>query len=173
MDLCQSQLNDLTKTTAQLDYWVVQVFSSEYPSFGANKSLTNPRKTDTIRISISYRSVPGKRGPEFIRSADLQSPPHKWHGFRILTHNPEVSGSNPLPATNAREIWRFSIKVTGSIELCYSNPLPATTDLGNQVDFFKWFEYHRGMHPLPATIFQTTRNGGFSYENQAKFDWNS
>ncbi|MEL7591655.1 MAG: hypothetical protein AAGU17_10235, partial [Anaerolineaceae bacterium] len=63
------------------------------------KYLTNPRKTDTIRISISYRSVPGKRGPEFVRSADLQSPPHKWHGFRILTHNPEVSGSNPLPAT--------------------------------------------------------------------------
>lgn len=63
------------------------------------KYLTNPRKTDTIRISISYRSVPGKRGPEFVRSADLQSPPHKWHGFRILTHNPKVRGSNPLPAT--------------------------------------------------------------------------
>jgi hypothetical protein len=63
------------------------------------KYLTNPRKTDTIRISISYRSVPGKRGPAFVRSAELQSPPHKWHGFRILTHNPEVSGSNPLPAT--------------------------------------------------------------------------
>ena len=63
------------------------------------KYLTNPRKTDTIRISISYRSVPGKRGPEFVRSADLQSPPHKWHGFRILTHNPEARGSNPLPAT--------------------------------------------------------------------------
>ena len=63
------------------------------------KYLTNPRKTDTIRTSISYRSVPGKHGPEFVRSADLQSPPYKWHGFRILTHNPEVSGSNPLPAT--------------------------------------------------------------------------
>jgi len=61
--------------------------------------LTNPRKTDTIRTSISYRSVPGKRGPEFVRSAELQSPTHKRHGFRILTHNPEVSGSNPLPAT--------------------------------------------------------------------------
>lgn len=23
-----------------------------------------------------------------------------WHGFRILTHNPEVLGSNPLPPTN-------------------------------------------------------------------------
>jgi hypothetical protein len=65
------------------------------------KYLTNPRKTDTIGISISYRSVPGKRRPEFVRSADLQSPPHKWHGFRILTHNPEVSGSNPLPATKS------------------------------------------------------------------------
>ena len=70
------------------------------------KYLTNPCKTDTIRISISYRSVPGKCGPEFVRSADLQSPPHKWHGFRILTHNPEVSGSNPLPATgNHLERW--------------------------------------------------------------------
>ena len=77
------------------------------------KYLTNPRKTDTIRISISYRSVPGKRGPEFVRSADLQSPPHKWHGFRILTHNPEVSGSNPLPATRKEPesvgLWFFVI----------------------------------------------------------------
>ena len=75
------------------------------------KYLTNPRKTDTIRISISYRSVPGKRGAEFVRSADLQSPPHKWHGFRILTHNPEVSGSNPLPATKVKPesvgLWFF------------------------------------------------------------------
>ena len=75
------------------------------------KYLTNPRKTDTIRISISYRSVPGKRGPEFVRSADLQSPPHKRHGFRILTHNPEVSGSNPLPATEREPeyyvLWFF------------------------------------------------------------------
>ena len=63
------------------------------------KYLTNPCKTDTIRISISYRSVPGKQEPAFVGLADLQSPPHKWHGFRILTHNPEVSGSNPLPAT--------------------------------------------------------------------------
>jgi hypothetical protein len=58
------------------------------------KHLTNPRNTDTIRTSISCRSVPGKRRPEFVRSADLQSPPHKWHGFRILTHNLEVVGSN-------------------------------------------------------------------------------
>ena len=76
------------------------------------KYLTNPRKTDTIRILISYRSVPGKRGPEFVRSADLQSPPHKWHGFRILTHNPEVSGSNPLPATNEnRSPWGYGFLI--------------------------------------------------------------
>jgi len=41
------------------------------------KDLTNPRKRATIRTTISYRSVPGKRGPEFVRLADLQSPPHK------------------------------------------------------------------------------------------------
>ena len=76
------------------------------------KYLTNPRKTDTIRISISYRSVPGKRGPEFVRLPDLQSPPHKWHGFRILTHNPEVSGSNPLPATNEnRSPWGYGFLI--------------------------------------------------------------
>ncbi len=33
--------------------------------------LTNLSKRATIRTSISYRSVPGKRGPEFVRSADL------------------------------------------------------------------------------------------------------
>ena len=93
------------------------------------KYLTNPRKTDTIRTSISYRSVRGKRGPEFVRSADtctcsrrkcLQSPPHKWHGLRILTHttpsvvrcNPEVSGSNPLPATNEnRSPWGYGFLI--------------------------------------------------------------
>ena len=76
------------------------------------KYLTNPRKTDTIRISISYRSVPGKRGPEFVRSAELQSPTHKRHGFRILTHNPEVSGSNPLPATNEnRSPWGYGFLI--------------------------------------------------------------
>jgi hypothetical protein len=74
--------------------------------------LTNPRKTDTIRTSISYRSVPGKRGPEFVRSAELQSPTHKRHGFRILTHNPEVSGSNPLPATNEnRSPWGYGFLI--------------------------------------------------------------
>ncbi len=62
------------------------------------KYLTNPRKTDTIRISISYRSVPGKHGPEFVRSADLQSPPHKWHGFRILTHKQALLHEVGLPA---------------------------------------------------------------------------
>ena len=64
------------------------------------KYLTNPRKRTTIRISINYCCVPGKCEPLFVGLADLQSPPHKRHGFRILTHNPEVSGSNPLPATN-------------------------------------------------------------------------
>jgi len=43
--------------------------------------------------------MPGKQEPAFVGLADLQNPPHKWHGFRIFAHNPEVSGSNPLPAT--------------------------------------------------------------------------
>jgi hypothetical protein len=55
-------------------------------------TLTNPGKTDTIRISISYRSVPGKREPAFVGLGELHDPPHNWHGFRILTHNPEVRG---------------------------------------------------------------------------------
>ena len=87
--------------------------------------LTNPRKTDTIRMSINYRSVPGKRGPEFVRSADLQSPPLKWHGFRILTHNPEVSGSNPLPATffQTTSNGRFWFKQAKFLELFISSHL--------------------------------------------------
>ena len=76
------------------------------------KYLTNPCKTDTIRISISYRSVPGKQEPAFVGLADLQSPPHKWHGFRILTHNPEVVGSNPTPATNEnRSPWGYGFLI--------------------------------------------------------------
>jgi len=27
------------------------------------------------------------------------APPHKWHGFRIFAHNPEVLSSNLSPAT--------------------------------------------------------------------------
>jgi hypothetical protein len=60
-------------------------------------TLTNPRKRATIRTSVNYRCVPGKSKPAFAGLADLQNPPHKWHGFGIFAHNPEVSGSNPLP----------------------------------------------------------------------------
>jgi hypothetical protein len=68
-------------------------------------TLTNLRKKATIRTSINYRCVPCKQEPAFVGLADLQNPPHKWHGFRVFAHNPEVSGSNtltgtrPLPAT--------------------------------------------------------------------------
>lgn|GEM_PF-6061784 len=55
--------------------------------------MTNPSKEATIRISINYRCVPGKCEPAFFGLADLQNPTHKWHGFRIFAHNPEVSGS--------------------------------------------------------------------------------
>ena len=41
----------------------------------------------------------------------MKSPPHKQHGFRIFAHNPEVSGSNPLPATKSKPesvgLWIF------------------------------------------------------------------
>ena len=61
-------------------------------------TLTNLRKKATIRISINYCCVPGKEEPAFVGLADLHSPPHKWHRFRIIAHNPEVLGSNPSPA---------------------------------------------------------------------------
>ena len=82
-------------------------------------TLTNPRKRTTIRTSINYCCVPGKQEPAFVGLADLQNPPHKWHGFRSITHNPEVSGR---------------VK---------TRPLPATEDLGNQVYFFMWFNLHK------------------------------
>jgi hypothetical protein len=53
----------------------------------------NLRKEALIRTTIRYCSVRGTRGPAFVRSADLQSPPHKWHGRKISPHAPEVSGS--------------------------------------------------------------------------------
>jgi len=68
-------------------------------------TLTNPRNRATIRTSINYRvplwdrCVPGKQEPAFAGLADLQNPLHKWHGYRVFAHNPEVSGSNPTPAT--------------------------------------------------------------------------
>ena len=72
-------------------------------------TLTNPRKRTTIRISINYCCVPGKCEPSFVGLADLQNPPHKWHGFRSITHNPEVSGSNPLPATKMALLVPFFV----------------------------------------------------------------
>ena len=64
-----------------------------------NWFLTNPRKESTIQTSINYYCMPGKLEPAFVGLVDLQNPPHKWHGFRIFAHNPEVSGSNPGPVT--------------------------------------------------------------------------
>jgi len=63
------------------------------------KNLTNPRKRTTIRISINYCCKPGKCEPAFVGLTDLQNPPHKWHGFRSITHNPEVLSSNTLTGT--------------------------------------------------------------------------
>jgi len=65
-------------------------------------TLTNPRKKATIRTLINYCCVPGKQEQAFVRVADLQNPLHKWHGFRSITHNPEVLGSNPSPATHLK-----------------------------------------------------------------------
>ena len=89
-------------------------------------TLTNPGKRVTIRISISYRCVPGKQEPAFAGLAYLQDPPHKWHRFRIFAHNPEVLGSNPSPATKKiRPFGRILIQMrysTISNSPCYCNP---------------------------------------------------
>ena len=76
-----------------------------FPKF-FKKALDISGKTNTIRILINNRSLLYSTEPEFVFLADL-------HGFevkdpeigfsltplRVLRSNPEVSGSNPLPAT--------------------------------------------------------------------------
>jgi hypothetical protein len=65
-------------------------------------TLKNPRNRATIRTSINYRvplwdrCVPGKPEPAFAGLADLQNPPHKWHGFRIFAHNPKADHLPPV-----------------------------------------------------------------------------
>ena len=56
-------------------------------------------KSATITVSINYRCVPGRPEPPFAGLAEIHSPTHKQHDFRILAHNPEVVGTNPTPAT--------------------------------------------------------------------------
>jgi hypothetical protein len=89
-------------------------------------TLTNPRKRPTIRISINYRVplwdcyVPGKQEPAFVRSDDMQDPPHKWHGFRIFAHiTPDTCGA-PL------RVLRSNPEVSGKCPEGVSNPLSAT-----------------------------------------------
>jgi hypothetical protein len=67
------------------------------------KGLDEPRKKATIRTSLNHHCVPGKHEPAFAGLADLQNPPHKWHGFRIFAHNPEVNCSNPLPVIRVNQ----------------------------------------------------------------------
>jgi hypothetical protein len=45
---------------------------------------------DKLRIPLCDRCMSGKRESAFAGLADLQDPPHKWHGFRDFAHNPEV-----------------------------------------------------------------------------------
>ena len=54
--------------------------------------MTSSAKRFTIRISIRYRCVPGKQEPVFAGLANLQNPPHKWHGFRIFAHTAPGAG---------------------------------------------------------------------------------
>ena len=82
-----------------LEYEFVPIDLERLPQEFKKRDLTNPGKEATIRTSINYRCVPGKQEPAFAGLAEMQSPPHKQHGFRFLAHNPEVSGSNPLPGT--------------------------------------------------------------------------
>jgi hypothetical protein len=77
----------------------VTSFRPMFSKGAVKNSLTSSVKRHTIREPINYRSVPGTIEPAFACLADLQDPPHKWHGFRIFAHNPEVTGSNPVPAT--------------------------------------------------------------------------
>ena len=77
-----------------------------------NNCLTSLEKRFNMRTSINYRCVPGSFEPAFGGLADFQNPPHKWHGFRFFAHNPEVSGSNPLPATNMnRSPWGYGFLI--------------------------------------------------------------
>jgi hypothetical protein len=92
-------LEESRRLFTTFDYRFTKVFLERLFQKIKENDLTNPRKEATIRISINYRSVPGNCEPAFVGLADLHDPPHKWHGFRIFAHNPEVSGSNPLPAT--------------------------------------------------------------------------
>ena len=82
-----------------LEYKFVAIDLERLPQEFKKRDLTNPGKEATIRTSSNYHSVPGKQEPAFVGLAELQSPPHKQHGFRFLAHNPEVVGSNPTPAT--------------------------------------------------------------------------
>ena len=82
-----------------IEYEFVAIDLERVPQEFKKRDLTNPCKEATIRTSINYRSVPGKLEPAFAGLAEMQSPPHKQHGFRFLAHNPEVVGSNPTPAT--------------------------------------------------------------------------
>ena len=94
-----SVIGELRRMHSPLENEFDQNELGKLPQETEKKDLTNPRKRATIRTSINYCCVPGKQEPAFVGLADLQDPPHKWHGFRIFAHNPEVSGSNPLPAT--------------------------------------------------------------------------
>lgn len=46
-----------------------------------------------------YRHMPGMLEPVFVGLADLQNLPHIWNIFRIVTHTPKISGSNPQKGT--------------------------------------------------------------------------
>jgi len=69
-----------------------------FPKF-FKKALDISGKTNTIRILINNRSLLYSTEPEFVFLADLHGFEVKDPEIRILPHNPEVSGSNPLPAT--------------------------------------------------------------------------
>ena len=86
-------------------------------------TLTKPRKRAIIRISINYCYVPGKQEPAFVGLADLQNPPHKWHGFRIFAHNPEASGSVAQLPTNPRYYYPNAQKWAFGVKTC-ANSLP-------------------------------------------------
>ena len=90
-DYWTKKTQEFNKTNTKVNGKVVKMEIQQMPE--------TPSSEATIQISINYCCMPGKQEPTFVRLAVLQNPPHKWHGFRIFAHNPEVAGSSPAPAT--------------------------------------------------------------------------
>ena len=76
------------------------------------RCLTFPTEMVTIRTLDINRGLEWLTEPEYRRLAELQGLKVKGPEIRFLPHNPEVSGSNPLPATNEnRSPWGYGFLI--------------------------------------------------------------